>query len=88
VTPKHHERCKVCRRSLPLPTPDEALRGGRPRQYCGRFCKYKAGRRARTVQFLRRWAQLVAARGDASRAEMFQQRAQAMADAAWHVGPR
>ena len=83
------ETCRVCGGTLPLPEPDQVLRGGRPRVFCGPRCRYRASRRGRTVRKLEWWSGLAQCRGDETPAERFRRMAEAVAGAAWRRdGPR
>jgi len=78
--------CRTCGALLPLPTPEQALKGGRPRLYCGRTCKDWRGRHAEIASTLRAYGTLASVRGDTSLAARFHEYAEAVSSAASKCG--
>lgn len=74
------DRCVICTQFLPLPALDGIARGGRPRLTCSRRCKRVRDIRVRAINRVTAWARRAAERGDLTRAQAWQARAEALAD--------
>jgi hypothetical protein len=82
--PRHETlSCRVCGADLPLPEPDEALRGGRRRMSCSARCRYRLARRNATLAKLRRWARVARSRENEALAVRFESRAGELAALPW-----
>jgi len=75
--------CRVCGRGLPFPSVEKLEHGGRPRLYCGPYCRLRACRRNGTIKRLLRWTEIAERRGVPEVAMQFRAKAEALRAMPW-----